>query len=67
MTVSREHALIASTEKGYVITDRNSYNGLWVNDKEVENKLLEKGVAIQIVTFCFIFESLGGNNGTSFC
>lgn len=57
MTVSREHALIASTEKGYVITDRNSYNGLWVNDEEVENKLLEKGDAIQIGTFCLIFES----------
>lgn len=57
MTVSREHALIASAEKGYVITDRNSYNGLWVNNQEVDTKLLENGDAIQIGTFCLVFES----------
>ena len=57
MTVSREHALIASTEKGYVITDRNSYNGLWVNNEAVETKLLKNGDAIQIGTFCLVFES----------
>lgn len=57
MTVSREHALIALTEKGYVITDRNSYNGLWVNNKAVDTCLLKNGDAIQIGTFCLIFES----------
>lgn len=57
MTVSREHAFIAATEKGYVITDRNSYNGLWVNNKAVDTCLLENGDAIQIGTFCLIFES----------
>ena len=57
MTVSREHALIASTDKGYVITDRNSYNGLWVNNEAVDTKLLANGDAIQIGTFCLIFES----------
>lgn len=57
MTVSREHALIASTEKGYVIADRNSYNGVWVNNEAVETKLLENGDTIQIGTFCLIFES----------
>ena len=57
MTVSREHALIASTDKGYVITDRNSYNGLWVNNEAVDTKLLKNGDAIQIGTFCLIFES----------
>ena len=57
MTVSREHALIASTDKGYVITDRNSYNGLWVNNEAMDTKLLKNGDAIQIGTFCLIFES----------
>ncbi len=57
MTVSREHALIASTEKGYVITDRKSYNGLWVNDEEVETKLLSNGDVVQIGTFSLVFES----------
>lgn len=56
MTVSREHALIALTEKGYVITDRNSYNGLWVNNEAVETKVLQCGDTIQIGTFCLIFE-----------
>jgi pSer/pThr/pTyr-binding forkhead associated (FHA) protein len=57
MTVSREHALIAATENGYVITDTNSYNGLWVNNKAVDRVLLKNGDTVQIGTFCLIFES----------
>ncbi len=56
MTVSREHAFIALTEKGYVITDRNSYNGLWVNNEAVETKVLQCGDMIQIGAFCLLFE-----------
>ena len=57
MTVSREHALIAATERGYVITDRKSYNGVWINNKEVDTKVLQPGDVIQIGTFCLVFES----------
>ncbi len=57
MTVSREHAFIAFTEKGYVISDRNSYNGLWVNNISLEKKILECGDTIQIGAFCLVFES----------
>lgn len=56
MTVSREHALIAATEKGYVITDRKSYNGLWVNNKLVDSAVLKSGDLIQIGEFCLMFE-----------
>ena len=56
MTVSREHALIAASENGYVITDRKSYNGLWINNQPVERKTLDSGDLIQIGKFCLLFE-----------
>ena len=56
MTVSRDHAFIAASEKGYVITDRKSYNGVWVNNQEIEKKVLVSGDLIQIGNFCLLFE-----------
>ena len=55
MTVSREHALIAKTNNGYVLIDRNSYNGSWVNNKAVDNALLHSGDILQIGVFCLEF------------
>ncbi|MBO4352599.1 MAG: FHA domain-containing protein [Eggerthellaceae bacterium] len=55
MTVSRRHAIIETDEKGSVIRDTNSYNGVWVNDKMEEACLLKPGDIIQIGAFCLVF------------
>jgi pSer/pThr/pTyr-binding forkhead associated (FHA) protein len=55
MTVSREHALILQSENEYIITDKNSYNGTWVNNLSVEKKTLKAGDLIQLGAFCLVF------------
>ena len=55
MTVSRKHASIETNEKGCIIRDTNSYNGVWVNDKMIESCLLVSGDVIQIGAFCPVF------------
>lgn len=55
-TVSRLHATIHSIGRGFEIMDANSFNGLWINGKNVESKTLEPGDVIQIGTFCLVFE-----------
>jgi len=55
MTVSRKHATIESDERGCVICDTNSYNGVWVNDKAVETCLLQSGDLVQIGAFCLAY------------
>lgn len=56
MTVSRRHAKISRLESGYVIEDLNSYNGVWVNNKNIERMLLVQGDLIQIGSFVLLFE-----------
>lgn len=56
MTVSREHANIAFEQGCYVIRDERSFNGVWVNNKNVEAKTLQDGDIVQIGAFAFIFE-----------
>lgn len=55
MTVSRQHAAIETDEKGTIIYDTNSYNGVWVNDKMEEACLLKAGDIIQLGAFCLVF------------
>ena len=55
MTVSRQHATIVTDEKGCIIYDTNSYNGVWVNDKMEEACLLKPGDVIQIGAFCLVY------------
>lgn len=55
MTVSRNHARIDVRSEGCVLTDTNSYNGVWVNDKMIESCLLKSGDVIQIGAFCLVF------------
>jgi len=55
MTVSRHHAVIESDEKGSVIRDTNSFNGVWVNDNMEECCLLKPGDVIQIGAFCLVY------------
>ena len=56
MTVSRLHATIRPLEGALIIQDENSFNGVWINNKNVETKALEAGDILQIGTFCLIFE-----------
>lgn len=57
MTVSRDHATIELNENGsYVIRDNNSYNGLWVNNKDVTSAVLRSGDFLQIGAFCLVFQ-----------
>lgn len=55
MTVSREHAVIEVTGESCIIKDRNSFNGVWVNDRMVETCLLKSGDLLQIGAFCLLF------------
>lgn len=59
MTVSRMHATLRRESGCYVIYDENSYNGVWVNDKNVEAKALSSGDFVQIGAFCLLFEQNG--------
>ena len=55
MPVSREHALIEVSGDGCIIRDKNSFNGVWVNDRAVEACALKPGDVIQIGAFCLIY------------
>jgi hypothetical protein len=52
MTVSRLHARLEPQVDAYVLRDENSFNGVWVNNKNVEAHALRPGDLIQIGTFC---------------
>jgi adenylate cyclase len=47
-TVSRHHAHIIKTKKGYLLTDLGSYNSTQVNEKSIQNALLKHNDAIKI-------------------
>ena len=55
MTVSRKHATIEVGKTGCVIKDDNSFNGVWVNDRNVDVCLLKTGDVIQIGVFCLVY------------
>ena len=48
VTVSRSHAVLSRDERGYVIEDRGSLNGTYVNRRRVEKATLEDGDEVQI-------------------
>lgn len=56
MTVSRNHALLETTQKGCVIRDENSFNGVWVNDQMVDACLLKSDDIIQLGAFCLVYK-----------
>lgn len=56
MTVSRLHAFLVKDGNRYLVRDNNSYNGVWVNNVNVDFKPLAHGDFIQIGTFCFRYE-----------
>ena len=58
-TVSREHALISRHERGYVVEDLGSQNGVRVNGRLTPKNLLRSGWQVSIggVTFRFVDET----------
>ena len=60
MTVSRMHAALRCEAGAYVIVDENSFNGVWVNNANVEAKALKSGDFVQIGAFCLLFEENKG-------
>lgn len=54
--VSRRHALIRLTTKGYEIVDLGSTNGTYVNGKRVKQELLQQGDTIHIGPFKLNFD-----------
>jgi len=55
MTVSRKHALLFPTGKGFSIKDTNSFNGVWINNISVNETVLKDGDIIQIGAFCLMY------------
>lgn len=51
MTVSREHALLERVEGGWSIRDTDSFNGVWVNNANVDHVMLNDRDVIQIGCF----------------
>ncbi|MCI8468930.1 MAG: FHA domain-containing protein [Eggerthellaceae bacterium] len=56
MTVSRSHAVVEREGDAYVIRDDNSFNGVWINNANVEAKVLAPGDLIQIGSFCLRYD-----------
>jgi hypothetical protein len=48
VTVSRTHAILSKEDTGYVIEDKGSLNGTYVNRRRVEKATLEDGDEVQI-------------------
>lgn len=55
MTVSRVHAELEKINGEWTITDRDSFNGVWVNNEAVKNAVLHSGDLLQIGCFVIRF------------
>lgn len=55
MTVSRVHAEMERIGGEWTITDRDSFNGVWVNNKAVKNAVLHNGDLLQVGCFVIRF------------
>ncbi len=56
MTVSRTHATLEQEGEALILRDDNSFNGVWVNNQNIEAKVLRFGDLIQIGAFCLRYE-----------
>lgn len=56
MTVSRQHASLDLEKGNWVISDQNSFNGVWVKNTSVSQHTLEVGDIVQIGAFCLQFD-----------
>jgi serine/threonine protein kinase len=59
LMVSRHHAVIAVEQGQYVLYDRDSANGTWVNDQRVFRHILAPGDRIQFWQTEFVFNRTG--------
>ena len=57
MTVSRNHASILFEQGEWIIRDNGSFNGVWVNNKNINTKVLQSGDIIQLGNFSLEFKS----------
>ncbi len=57
MTVSRDHAVLEKIEGVWTIKDADSFNGVWVNNKNVDHVVLCDGDLIQIGCFVLKFSA----------
>ena len=57
MTVSRNHASILFEKGEWIIRDNGSFNGVWVNNKNISTKVLQSGDLIQLGNFSLEFHS----------
>ena len=57
MTVSRNHASILFEQGEWIIRDNGSFNGVWVNNKNIDTKVLQSGDIIQLGNFSLEFQS----------
>jgi pSer/pThr/pTyr-binding forkhead associated (FHA) protein len=55
--VSKHHAVILAAAGGWVIEDRQSTNGVVVNDQRVERATLKDGDRVKIGPYEFYFET----------
>ena len=55
--VSRVHAYIKHTDKGFIISDKDSANGTFINDQKVHKRLLESRDMIRVGQTTMIFDS----------
>ena len=51
MTVSRKHAVLERVADGWTIKDTDSFNGVWVNNSNVDHVMLSDRDIVQIGCF----------------
>lgn len=56
MTVSRKHAVLEPLDGGWSIKDTGSFNGVWVNNTNVDHVMLNDRDVIQIGCFVLRYE-----------
>ncbi len=62
VTVSRHHAQVERTDRGWVLRDIGSLNGTYVNHERIDVVLLAGGDEVQIGKYRFVF-LVGGGQG----
>jgi adenylate cyclase len=58
--VSRVHAIVKRTAKGYTLVDLGSANGTWMNDQRVKEHALADGDPFTISKYTFVFKAGSG-------
>ena len=56
MTVSSTHAEVFPRGTQFILRDKGSFNGVWINNQNIIEQALSDGDIVQIGTFCLLFE-----------